>query len=126
MPELTDEQQARALGLRNHWADVLGGVHAFTLGPKASQAWHAVAEHVLATHTCQPVWRPTTREEIQPGWEIRSRTRGGPPQAWGRAHHQDSDGDWRTEAEDTLLTFAAAGWPRSEVENSVSAMKVAM
>ena len=34
--------------------------------------WLVVRDHVLAAHECPtvPVWRPTTAEEIQPGWEI--------------------------------------------------------
>ena len=59
-------------------------------------------------HTCEQ-WRPTTAEEIQQGWMIRSRRVNGTEVSWGVAHHQDSDGDWCTEA-DSLLTFAEAGW----------------
>ena len=60
-------------------------------------------------HTCEPVWRPTTRDEIQPGWELRSRRSDGFEATWGIAYHRDSDGDWYTEA-GRLLTFADAGW----------------
>ena len=95
------------------------------------RAWLAIAEHRLFTdcystggtlvdamvakldaahtHTCEPVWRPTTREEIQPGWEVRSRRRNGYEAMWGITHHRDRDGDWRTEA-GALLTHATAGW----------------
>ena len=62
-------------------------------------------QHLIQSHTCKQAWRPTTAEEIQPGWEVRSRSEA----VWGTAHHQDSDGDWRTES-DILLTYEAAGW----------------
>ena len=73
--------------------------------------WLAVRDHVLAAHECPtvPVWRPTTAEEIQPGWEIRTRHRDDSPWVWGIAHHQDDDGDWCTEAGD-LLAFTDCGW----------------
>ena len=61
-------------------------------------------------HTCQPVWRPTTSAEIQPGWEVRSRSETGMPSSWGIAHHRDEDGDWRTGPEDAVLTYDADGW----------------
>ena len=63
------------------------------------------------THTCEPVWRPTTAPKIRAGWEIRSRRSGDKEAAWGIAHHKDEDGDWRTEA-DVMLTYvdADAGW----------------
>ena len=60
-------------------------------------------------HTCGPVWRPVTREEIQPGWEVRARRRNGSEAGWGVAHHRDDEGDWLTGAGD-MLTWAAAGW----------------
>ena len=61
-------------------------------------------------HTCQPVWRPTTSAEIQPGWEVRSRSETGMPSSWGIAHHRNEDGDWRTWPEDAVLTYDADGW----------------
>ena len=70
--------------------------------------WLAVRDHVLATHECQPVWRPTTRDEIQPGWEVRSRRSDGSEAAWGVAHHRDDSGDWCTET-GIMLTYDAAG-----------------
>ena len=95
------------------------------------QAWNIIAQHpffsdcyqtegVLVdamvakldaahTHTCEPVWRPTTADEIQPGWEVRSRARQGFETSWGIAHHQDADRDWRTE-EETPLTNTHRGW----------------
>lgn len=94
-------------------------------------AWLAVARHpffqdcyqtdgalldaVLAkldaarAHTCEPVWRQVSFEEIQPGWEVRMRRRDGSEVAWGNAHHQDHVGDWYTEA-GVLLTYGARGW----------------
>ena len=84
------------------------------------QAWNIIAQHPFfsdcyqtegtlvdamvakldAAHECPtvPVWRPTTRDEIQPGWELRSRHSDGMEATWGVAHDQDGDGDWRTEA----------------------------
>lgn len=95
------------------------------------QAWLTVAKHpffadcysvddtllnaVLAkldaahAHTCEPVWRPVSLAEIQPGWEVRSRGRNGSGVAWGNAHHQVDDGDWCTEA-GFLVTYGAGGW----------------
>ena len=73
--------------------------------------WLAVRDHVLAAHECPtvPVWRPVTREEIQPGWELRARRSGGMEATWGVARHRDDDGDWRTE-EESVLTYAELGW----------------
>ena len=79
-----------------------------TLTDDDVRRWLAVRDHVLASHECPTVWRPTTREEIQPGWEVRSRDRSGYEMNWGTAHHRDNGGDWRTEAE-ALLT-AGRGW----------------
>ena len=59
-------------------------------------------------HACQPVWRPVSFEEIQPGWEIRSRNSDGREATWGVAHHQNRDGDWLTERV-RLLTLGR-GW----------------
>ena len=72
--------------------------------------WLAVRDHVLAAHECPtvPVWRPTTFEEIQPGWEVRSRRSDGSEAAWGVAHHRDDSGDWCTET-GIMLTYDAAG-----------------
>ena len=66
-------------------------------------------QHLIQSHTCKQAWRPTTAEEIQPGWEVRSRRGSGSEAIWGTVHHQDIDGDWRTES-DILLTYEAAGW----------------
>ena len=95
------------------------------------QAWNIIAQHPFFSdcyqtegtlvdamvakldaahdHACGPAWRPVTREEIQAGWELRSRRSDGFEATWGIAYHRDSDGDWYTEA-GRLLTFADAGW----------------
>ena len=95
------------------------------------KAWNALAQHpffadcyqtegtlvgaMLAkldaahNHTCEPVWRPVTRDEIQPGWEVLARRGNGMEGRWGVAHHQDGLGDWYTEA-GQLLTYTASGW----------------
>lgn len=95
------------------------------------QAWNTIAQHpffsdcyqtegtlvdaMLAkldaahAHACETVWRPVTRDEIQAGWEVRSRHRSGTESSWGVAHRQDGSGDWYTEA-GQLLTYIAAGW----------------
>ena len=73
--------------------------------------WLAFRDHVLATHECPtvPVWRPTTADEIQAGWEVRARYSGGCEARWGVAHHRDDEGDWRTEA-GVVLTYNNIGW----------------
>ena len=95
------------------------------------QAWLTVAKHpffadcysvddtllnaVLAkldaahAHTCEPVWRPVTFAEIQPGWMIRSRSDAGFEMKCGVTDYQDEDGDWFTEA-GSLLTRQRFGW----------------
>ena len=79
------------------------------LGDDGVRRWLAFRDHVLATHECKPVWRPTTRDEIQPGWEVRSRDRDGFEATWGVAHRQGNRGDWFTEA-GIRLTGASLGW----------------
>ena len=74
-------------------------------GPFGGQAVTDYARN----HTCQPVWRPTTSAEIQPGWEVRARYESGHEAKWGVAHHRDLDGEWRT-GSNVLLTQAYAGW----------------
>ena len=72
--------------------------------------WLAVRDHVLSAHECPTVvWRPTTRDEIQAGWEIRSRRRDGSEGAWGIAHHQDGGCNWFTES-GAVLAYSASGW----------------
>ena len=95
------------------------------------QAWNTIAQHPLFaacystdgtlaeamlaklaaahTHVCEPAWRPTTRDEIQPGWEVRSRWRDGSGAAWGVASHRDEDGDWLAEA-GAMLTYEYVSW----------------
>lgn len=99
-----DRAEAQAM------SEVFHGHTLITINDNNVRWWLAVRDHVLASHTCQPGWRPTTAEEIQPGWEVRSRCEDGTPQAWGIAHHRDEDGDWRTEPEDAVLTYDAEGW----------------
>ena len=116
MSDITPEQRARALELYRLWYEVRDGVassieHPEVLTDSGVRAWLAVEAHVLATHKCPtvPVWRPVSRDEIKPGWEIRSRYHNGTEANWGVAHHQDEDGDWCTD-KGRLLTNADAGW----------------
>lgn len=76
-------------------------------GPFGGQS---VTDHAR-NHTCPtvPVWRPTTADEIQPGWEIRSRDEENVEATWGIAHHQDPAGDWISE-EGAVLTYDVVGW----------------
>ena len=76
-------------------------------GPFGGQS---VTDHAR-NHTCPtvPVWRPTTADEIQPGWMIRSRDEKNVEATWGIAHHQDRDGDWRTKL-GAVLTYDVVGW----------------
>ena len=106
MTTISDRDRAEALAMFEafHGRGALAA-----LSDRGVHRWLAVRDHVLAAHECQPAWRPTTREEIQPGWEIRARRRNGFEATWGVAHHQDSDGDWRTEA-GAVLTYAGRGW----------------
>lgn len=93
MNNSTPEERARAL----------------ELAPAQLRAWLAVEAHVLASHTCRPVWRPTTAEEIQPGWEVRSRDHLGAEATWGVAHLQTDEGGWLTES-GSLLSCRGDGW----------------
>ena len=90
--------------------DQLGCVMLDCAGDVAPR-WLAVRDHVLAVHECPslPVWRPTTRDEIQLGWEVRSRYSGGMEATWGVAHRRGAGGDWLTER-DRLLTWDDMGW----------------
>ena len=110
MSEFTEEQRIRALELRNAWVTARGGRPVTVQRTKLTRVWLAVEEHVLQSHTCESKWRPTTSAEIQPGWEVRSRSETGTPNSWGIAHHRDEDGDWRTGPEDAVLTYDADGW----------------
>lgn len=105
MSDLTPEQCARALELRNVWSAAIGGVSVETIFTNHYGAWLAVEKHILESHKLE--WRPVTRDEIQAGWEVRSRYESGHEATWGAAHYQDYDGGWRTKS-NVLLT--AAGW----------------
>ena len=107
MSDLTPEQCARALELRNVWAIAMGGTSAETLSIGYYRPWLAVEKHILESH--KPEWRPTTRDEISAGWEIRTRDSDGIEATWGVAHHRGSSGDWFTEA-GVRLTHNAARW----------------
>ena len=63
----------------------------------------------LASHACEPKWRPITADEIQAGWEVRSRRHDGSEASWGVACRQDTEGDWRTQT-GALLTYAHLKW----------------
>ena len=108
MTTISDKDRAEAQAM----FDTLRGGHDTTaLNDRSVRRWLAVRDHVLAAHECPslPVWRPTTREEIRPGWEIRTRRRNGSEATWGIAHHQDGEGDWRTKA-NAALTYTNLGW----------------
>lgn len=105
MTMISDKDRAEAQAM----AEAFHGGALAALRDDGVRRWLAARDHVLASHTCPAVWRPTTREEIQPGWEIRSRHKSGHEATWGIAHRRDNDGDWRAEA-DTLLTWGEAGW----------------
>ena len=130
LPDTIDKGHAR------YWLAAEAHVLASHICPDAgsdsrNRAWFAIAAHPLFadcyqtegvlvdamlakldaahTHTCEPVWRPVTREEIQAGWEVRSRYHNGSEATWGVAHHRDGDGDWLTQA-DVALTFVGLRW----------------
>ena len=104
MTTISDKDRAETLAM----AEVLFGPGFPALSDSRVLRWLAVRDHVLAAHEC-PVWRPTTRDEIQPGWEIRSYRPNGMEATWGVAHHRDGEGDWRTKA-NAALTYANLGW----------------
>ena len=104
MSDLTPEQCARALELRNVWAVAMGGSSAETLSIGYYRPWLAVEKHILESH--KPEWRPTTRDEIQAGWEIRTRLSDRMEGKWGVAHRRDGYGDWYTEA----VARLTSGW----------------
>ena len=106
MTTISDKDRADAQAM----ADTLTGTTILPLSDNNVRRWLDFRDQVFASHTCQPVWRPTTSAEIQPGWEVRSRSETGAPVAWGIAHHRDEDGDWRTGPEDAVLTYDADGW----------------
>ena len=120
MNDLTPEDRARALEMRNLWANAIGGRKGAVLDLALSRAWLDVEAYVLASHTCpdvesdarvrawntiaqhpffadcyhtegtladamvakldaahthacKPVWRPTTRDEIEAERDAQSR-----------------------------------------------------
>ena len=95
---ITNKDRAEAQAM----AEAFQGGALAALHDDSVRRWLAVRDH-------KPVWRPTTRDEIRAGWEVRSRRPDGSEAGWGVAHHQDDAGDWRTEAK-TILTFADLGW----------------
>ena len=108
MTTISDKDRAEAQAMFGVYH---GRVSLGALSDNFIPRWLAVRDHVLAAHECPtvPVWRPTTADEIEPGWEIRSRRRDGFEMNWGTAHHQDEGGDWRTEA-GALLTSDSMRW----------------
>ena len=109
MTTISDKDRAVAQAMAEAYHAPRGALAA--LSGYHVRRWLAVEAHVLATHECPtvPVWRPTTAEEIQPGWEVRSYRPNGMEATWGVAHHRDGEGDWRTKA-NAALTYANLGW----------------
>ena len=105
MTTISDHDRAEAQAMFK----AAGGLTA--LGDIGVRRWLAVRDHVLAAHECPtvPVWRPTTRDEIQAGWEVRSRYFNGLEATWGVAHRRGGEGDWVTEGA-RQLTWDAHGW----------------
>ena len=108
MTTISDQDRAEVQAM---FEAVFGPDDITALSDDTVRLWLAFRDHVLAAHECPtvPVWRPTTADEIQAGWEVRSRYRSGSESSWGVAHRKDSQGDWLTMA-GRGLTFAAAGW----------------
>ena len=113
MNNLTPEQHARALEIVQAWDRIakhpfVAACHPRTNGGTFLDAILAKLDAAHA-HTCRPVWRPTTAEEIQPGWEVRSRDHLGAEATWGVAHLQTDEGGWLTES-GSLLSCRGDGW----------------
>lgn len=108
MTTISDKDRAEALAMSEAFVgrEALGA-----LNDNGVRRWLAVRDHVLAAHECPslPVWRPVTADEIEPGWEVRTRRHNDSEVAWGVAHHRDGDGDWLTQA-DVALTWDDMGW----------------
>ncbi len=104
MTTISDKDRAEAQAM---FEAHLGRGGLTALSDSSVRRWLAVRD----LHECPtvPVWRPTTRDEIQPGWEIRSYRPNGMEATWGVAHHRDGEGDWRTKA-NAALTYANLGW----------------
>ena len=124
----------------HHWHDMDGSIESHLESP-CTDPWSptnrsgcvdthesAVTDASKQLPSEAEAWRPVTFAEIQPGWEVRSRSRKGSEVTWGVAHHQDRDGDWRTEA-GALLTYGASGWtyettaPESEPDPRVGLLE---
>ena len=128
----THYQRDRALKLYGQYYRSLAGrefnaTDILDLRPAAVKAWLELEEFVLQSHTCEPMWRPTTTAEIQPGWMIRSRdVVDGGAMGSGIAHHQNAVGDWYTES-GRLLTYDVAGWtcettaPKAKTDSRIQA-----
>ena len=69
MTTISDKDRADAQAM----AETLAGQTLTALTDDGVRRWLAVRDRAFASHTCEPTWRPTTAEEIQPGWEVRSR-----------------------------------------------------
>ena len=108
MTTISDQDRAEVQAM---FEAVFGPDDITALSDDTVRLWLAFRDHVLAAHECPtvPVWRPVTRDEIEAGWEIRSRRRNDSEAAWGVAHHRDDDGDWHTEA-GAMLTYEYATW----------------
>ena len=107
MTTISDKDRAEAQAI----AEVLHGRGVISaLSDSGVRRWLTVRDHVLAAHECPtvPVWRPVSRDEIQPGWEIRSQFYDGRQAKWGTAHHR-VDGDWYTET-GAVLTWDDMNW----------------
>ena len=107
MTTISDKDRAEAQAM----AEVFSGGSIAALSNSGVLRWLAIRDHVLAAHECPtvPVWRPTTRDEIQAGWEVRSRYFNGLEATWGVAHRRGGEGDWVTEGA-RQLTWDAQGW----------------
>ena len=105
MTTISDKDRADAQAM----AETLAGQTLIAHTDDDVRRWLAVRDRAFASHACEPVWRPTTRDEIQLGWEVRSRYSGGMEATWGVAHRRGAGGDWLTEC-DRLLTWDDMGW----------------
>ena len=86
MTTISDKDRAEAQAM----AEAFSGGSLPAMSDSNVRRWLTIRDHVLAAHECPtvPVWRPTTADEIQVGWEVRSRDPYGAEATWGVAHHQ--------------------------------------
>ena len=105
MTTISDKDRADAQAM----AETLAGQTLIAHTDDDVRRWLAVRDRAFASHACEQAWRPTTRDEIQLGWEVRSRYSGGMEATWGVAHRRGAGGDWLTEW-DRLLTWDDMGW----------------